>query len=267
MQLLASLSIVALALLGSAALPAAAQAPVVVRGIEIKGRQHVEESLLRDALTLKMGAPFKAEQVEADRKALLALGYFRRVAASSRTADGGATVTFEVAEFPRVAHLRVLNNTLVEKSALHRAISTERGQVLNAPRLVRDIAAIEQLYRDRGYVARVSEKLLDEAIRSGILRFEILEVRVDETVLEGGSPEVQERVRRALGGLPPGAAKPFYRPEEVAAQREKLLKLRGVERAEVRVETTDPGRVRVRWLLNEAAEPAKPAPETPGSPG
>lgn len=150
-------------------------------------------------------------------------------------------------EWPVVRHIRLLGNTVVELSALRGVLTTRLGQVLCGPQLQSDIRAIEQLYRDRGYVARVSERLLNDATESGILRFEILEVRIGEIQVEGGTPKQQERARAALHELPPN----LYRPEDVSLDQRRLLRLPGIRSAVPSVSLASPGQVRILWRLNE----------------
>src|SRR5438445_590855 len=72
------------------------QPSAVVSSIQLAGRENVREDVIRDALTLKPGGAFSAAQLEADRKAVLALGYFRSVSASQQTADGQTEITFKL---------------------------------------------------------------------------------------------------------------------------------------------------------------------------
>lgn len=265
-RIAASLQIWGLALVVSATgivatVPAGAQAPVptsraaepaasVVGTIDFAGLQNVKEDYLRESLALKPGGKFTAGQLETDRKALLAMGYFRSVGASQRTTNGSTEVTFRIAEWPRVAHLRVLGNTVIDTAAVREVISTQVGQVFCTTQLKDDIRAIEQLYRERGYVARISDKLLDEATRSGILRFEILELRIEDVRVEGVTEGLGQKCRKVLGQLP----QELYRPELVSLDRQRLLRVRGVRTAIPHVDVTSPGKVRIRWLLNPPAE-------------
>ncbi len=235
----------ALALAG--AWPASAQpaSPPVAR-VALEGLVHVEENAVRRALTLKPGDRVDPARLETERKALLGMGYFRSVAAAQSLSDGLAVVTFRVVEWPRVTYVRVVGNTVAERGELMDLISTQVGQVLCAPQLRDDIRAIEEYYRERGYVARVSDQLLEEATRSGILRFEIQEFRIDDVQVEGGSPELRERARRLLVELPPA----LYRPEAVSVDQRRLLRMRGVRTATAEVVPAGPGKVRIRWALN-----------------
>ena len=226
-----------------------AQDPSVVDAVVCEGLVRVKEDAVRDVLKLKAGTEFTAQLMEADRKAVLGLGYFRTVTSTQRTVNGKTTVTLRLVEWPQVAHLRILGNTVLTRKAILDSLSLQVGQVLNASQLVDDIHAVEQLYRERGYVAHVSERILDEAARTGILRFEILEVKVGEVVFEGGDEALRARARRAIREVPPN----LYRPEAVTVDQVRLLKLKGVNLAQARVETIDPARVRIRWMLNPAA--------------
>jgi hypothetical protein len=257
------LMLVALLACPGGARDAAAQAPApVVETVEFVGCVHVREERLREAVSLKPGEAFTRQKLEADRRALLELGYFRSVAAAQSVADGRVRVTFRVVELPKVLHVAVRGNTRVERRAIQEVVSTQLGQVLRISQLQDDIRAIERLYRERGYAAHLAEAPLNEALRSGILRFEILEVRIGAVSFAGGTARLEEACRRVLREVPPG----FYRPDEIAFDQRRLLAVRGVRSATPRVEVASPSEVRIRWHLNEApgggsGAPDKPAPE------
>lgn len=218
--------------------------------IQFVGLQNVKESFLREALAMKPGDGFTPALLEKDRQVLIGMGFFRSVGASQRTDSGKTEVTFRVVEWPKVIHIRVLGNTVVDRKTIQEVISTQVGQVFCAPQLKDDIRAIEQLYRERGYVARISERLLDEATRSGILRFEVLELRIEEVQVEGAPKKLCLRCRKELSQVDGQ----LYRPETVSLDQQRLLQVRGVTSAVPRVEVTAPGKVRIRWLLNPPAD-------------
>lgn len=239
-----------------------AQGGSVVGGVEFAGRVNVQESACLDAIALKPGAQFTREKLEADRRALLATGFFRSVTASQKTSGADTRVTFRLVEWPVVRHIRVLGNTVVEARAIREVISTQLGQVLCAPLLQDDVRAIERLYRERGYVARISEKLLDDAAQNGILKFEILELRIAEVQLKGGTPALRKRAESALLERAPN----LYRPEAVTLDQRRLLRVRGIKHAIPTVSIVAPGQVKIVWRINpppETPQPEMPQPDGP----
>ncbi len=232
-------------------------APPVIDSVTVAGCANVEEAAIRKAISLRPGEPLDPARMEADRKAILALGFFRSVAASQQTENGHARVQFRVVEWPKVTFIRVLGNTVVDQRSIRAAISTKLGQVLNGPQLQADISAIERLYRDQGYVARVSESILEEATRTGILRFEILELKIAEIEMQGGDEELRRRARQVLLQEPPA----LYRPLDVSMDQRRLLQVRGVKSALAQVEIISPGNVRIRWVLNPPPEMREKAPQ------
>jgi outer membrane protein assembly factor BamA len=250
------LRVALLAALVAAAPGARAQQPEPrVASVEFQGRVNVLESTCAEVVGLKPGSAFTAVQLEADRRALLGLGYFRSVSASQLTQAGRTQVTFRVVEWPVVRHIRVLGNTLVDLRRIREVISTQLGQVLRATQLQDDIRAIERLYRERGFVARIAERIVDEATRSGILRFEVLEVRIQDVTVEGGDERLRRRAREALQELPPR----FYRPEDVTLDQRRLLRIPGIDYAVPRVSFVAAGQVRVVWVLNPPPDAAPAA--------
>jgi outer membrane protein assembly factor BamA len=211
---------------------------------------------------LKPGAAFSTRQLEADRKALLALGWFRSVTATPETEGSKTTVTFRLVEWPRVTHIRVLGNTVLDRAPIVEAISTRVGQILRPATLREDIAAIERLYRERGFVGQVADTLLGEAAESGILRFEVLEVAIADVRVEGGTAALRKQAKAELREAPPK----LYRPEALVNDQRSLLKLRGVKDATAKVETISPGRIRIIWRLNQPPDAPKPPDPAPANP-
>lgn len=237
--------------------PSGAADPVV-GSVEFAGRVNVRESTCLDAISLKPGSPFSQQKLDADRKALLGTGFFRSVSASQATNGGDTRVTFRVVEWPVVRFIRVLGNSVVDSKAIREVISTQLGQVLCAPQLQDDVRAIERLYRERGYVARISEKLLDDAAENGILKFEILELRIAEVAVEGGTAGLRKKAWEVLHETAPN----LYRPEEVTLDQRRLLHLRGIDHAIPTVTLVAPGQVKIVWQLNPP--PGSPEPAMPG---
>ncbi len=74
--------------------------------IHIEGQKRTHESLLRKALLLRTGDPYRPSAIERGRRDLLALGVFGQVTVQVGTAvdgTGGVPVTFKVHERPRHA--------------------------------------------------------------------------------------------------------------------------------------------------------------------
>jgi outer membrane protein insertion porin family len=232
------------------ALALPARAAPLVQTIQFSGRMNVKEAACLEKLSLKPGEAFSAEKLEADRKTLLAMGFFRSVGASQATTGNDVQVTFKIVEWPQVTHIRVLGNTVVETTPIREVISTQIGQVLCGPQLQDDIRAVERLYRERGYVARISPRILDEATQSGILRFEILELKIVDLRVEGGTDKLQQRAREAIRQEPPQ----LYQPEEVTLDQRRLLRIRGIKHAIPKVSIVSPGEVRIVWQLNPPAD-------------
>ena len=238
------MAVVALCLL---ACPVRAQAPAIVEHIDVEGNRSVPTATILASLSSKVGQPVDPERLRNDRQAVQKLGYFRSVAAPAVAAEGDrARVTFRVVELPLISHIRVLGQTVVPVGDINAGIQSKVGEVLNLPRLQADISAIEKLYRERGYVARVSDEILDEAARSGIVRFQVLEITIADVVFDGVDDRLAARLRARLTQVPAM----LYRPAATAADGHALEAVRGVRRAVPEVKAIQPGQVRIIWHIN-----------------
>ncbi|MCC7492344.1 MAG: BamA/TamA family outer membrane protein [Fimbriimonadaceae bacterium] len=135
--------------------------PAVVSRVQITGLETIDEKVVRDAMTLKVGLPFTAEGLQADVDRIYALGWFffdkenqnRGSVVTRRTdADGNVEIHMVLVENPPVVEIRYLgvDKQLSGPAVTDRVAWLKIGRPLNTSpaRVAAALREIETLYRE-----------------------------------------------------------------------------------------------------------------------
>lgn len=165
--------------------PAFAQAGADrVTDVAVVGNANISREAILGPVSIQPGTPFSPEAVERDVAAIRDLGYFVTVTHREELVGTGIRVIFEVVENPRVTGISITGNTKIPTADLLEAMTTKTGDVLNVPRFRKDIDRIQQLYRERGYLAYVDINATDYITPEGVLNIPIVEVKVEKITVE-----------------------------------------------------------------------------------
>jgi outer membrane protein insertion porin family len=188
------------ALLAAASL---AQQTGAVRQISVSGNVHVSEQAILAAMRTKVGQPLDQTLLDADRQALLDMGFFEAVDITASAAQpDGWLVQVVAKEFPAIKEIRVSGNTVFKTPVILAAISFKPGDVFNLRTADVCRKNIEALYVKAGYFATVSDfGLMSDS--PGTLNVTILEARVNQVKVTG-NVNTKERVMRHLIKTRPG---------------------------------------------------------------
>ncbi|MEN6372789.1 MAG: BamA/TamA family outer membrane protein [Armatimonadota bacterium] len=172
------------ALIFSLSLSAFAQEGAKVTQIVITGNRNINKETVENVIKLAPGATYTKEAVEKDREAISALGYFSAVPVRTEDTPEGVRVIFDVVENPLVKEINIVGSEPVGKDTILNIMRTKPNQVLNTNTVDIDISAIQDYYRDLGYVAHVTE---DSGIdpKTGTLTIAILVSTVEKIDIVG----------------------------------------------------------------------------------
>ncbi|MBO8142166.1 MAG: BamA/TamA family outer membrane protein [Firmicutes bacterium] len=159
----------------------------IVAEIVIVGNEHVEESLIREAVTrTRIGEPLDVEATNEDLQSIYELGYFYDVTASLEElpgAPGAVRVIIEVFEFPVIRRMTVQVEGVPE-SVAREWLGIREGQILNQRELEAGVAAVQdRALGEYDVYLRPAVVDLDEA--EGVLTLEFRAARVAEIRLTG----------------------------------------------------------------------------------
>jgi outer membrane protein insertion porin family len=141
------------------ALPAYGQEGQKVAQIVITGNQNINKETIANVVKLAPGAQYTKEAADKDREAISAIGYFSAVSVRTEETPEGLRVIYDVAENPVVKEIKIVGAGPVPEPTISKLIRTQAGQVLNTETLKIDIDAIQRYYRDKGYIAYVTEDI------------------------------------------------------------------------------------------------------------
>ena len=153
-----------------------------ISAVKIHGNQVVKDSELLPYIQVKPGDAWKASSIQTDLKALYESGWFADVTATFVEAPEGVQVVYVLRENPVLNKISIVGNTKITTDKLRVLMTVPEGKVLNAKQLQDNAAAIEELYKNEGYIlAKVSDLSLD---KDGVLKVAINEGNVEDIIVK-----------------------------------------------------------------------------------
>lgn len=157
----------------------------LVSEIVVRGNKEVPLSLIFDAMRTKVGQPYIATQLARDKDLLMLLGSFQDVKIFGQLLETRSwRVVVEVVEWPVVSEIRVKGNTIIPTDTILGVMKLKPGSVFNPTNLLPDARAIEELYRTKGFFARVV-KYEPTAENPNLVEIELVEVKVGKVTITG----------------------------------------------------------------------------------
>jgi outer membrane protein insertion porin family len=153
-----------LAALAMALVPAFASAAAqpTVQDVRIEGNRRVEADAIRNAMSVRKGAPYDAKKVQADVRALMKLGYFSDVIVVREGTPEAPVLVYRVTERPAVREWRTEGNEELSKKDLEETVALKAGQLLDPAAVQKDVKKIQEKYVEKGYyLAEVSSRVED----------------------------------------------------------------------------------------------------------
>ena len=157
-----------------------------------------EESVLLQATNTRRGAAFSARQAELDRAKIAAMGFFASVQYQVTPNLEDATkvdVAFVVAENRAVTGFVIKGNNSLKADELLKVVQTKTGTVLNSNVLNEDVRRVQELYRQRGYAALITEVKQEE---DGKISLIVEEARISKIALSGLKKTRESLLRKLI---------------------------------------------------------------------
>ncbi|MCX7800631.1 MAG: FtsQ-type POTRA domain-containing protein [Fimbriimonadales bacterium] len=186
-----------------AAASALGQQTSVIREIVVRGNENVTQEAILAQMRTKVGQPYIQAQLDQDKQALEATGFFQAVDVRARALELDAwQVVVEVQEYPLVKEIRVTGNSSVKTDEILKVLEIQPGQIFNLKKVQPSIAAIRKLYTDRGFFANVDDfSPLEESPNT--LNVSIIELTVGNVTVEGAvrtKPSVMRKLIKTRPG-------------------------------------------------------------------
>ena len=159
--------------------------------IEFEGASEATLPTVKVAVTEHVGDTFSAAAALRDRNALVNTGYFYEAYQTFEEIPEGIVITFHVLENPILKDIVYTGNTLYTKEELDHIVTLKKGEILNSNTLHDNISAIQEDYRNEGFILmKVTDMNID---KEGVLT-----LRINEGILEGyavkGNKKTKDKV-------------------------------------------------------------------------
>ena len=174
--------------------PAAIPAPIT--SVEVVGNEQIPTEDILAAIGSTVGLRYSEEQVAQDRKAVLALGWFKTVAVERESLETGIRLVFRTSENTVVTDIQLEGIRELTRDELLAVMETKPGDVYNLPRLRRDWDTMEALYHSKGFILAQVE--MPRMTQEGVLRLSIAEGEIEAIEIRGNTRTKTHVIRRYL---------------------------------------------------------------------
>lgn len=174
-----------------------------VTNIRVSGAILTNPEDVLAAVKMKVGDLISEEGLVQDKRAIYELGNFYDVFVGFELVPEGVQLSYTVMENPILQEIVVKGNTKLTQQEILAMLTVKKGEILNTKRLNTNARAIEETYREKGYIfTKVSDVAMEP---NGVLT-----LTVNEGILEGfevkGNEKTKEYVVTREMRLKPGEA-------------------------------------------------------------
>jgi len=130
----------------------------VVRNVEVRGNQRVDDETIRNAVAVSPGQDFSSDDIDEAVKRLFATGLFSDV----RINQSGSTLIVEVSELQVVNNVLFQGNKKIKDAQLAQSVQLQPRSAFSRPTMESDAEAIRQAYARIGREdAQVTTQVID----------------------------------------------------------------------------------------------------------
>lgn len=152
--------------------PVQAQAPTIIRSIQVQGNQRVEANTVASYLLFAPGDPYSETRIDLSIKTLYSTGLFADVAIEPR--DGN--ILIRVIENPIINRVILEGNKSLKDEKITDEVEAEPRSIFTRSKVQEDVQRIIELYRQSGrFAANVVPKVVQQPQNRVDLIFEITE--------------------------------------------------------------------------------------------
>ncbi|MBS1704498.1 MAG: BamA/TamA family outer membrane protein [Armatimonadetes bacterium] len=181
-----------------------AQAQATIKEITVTGNKYISKDAVLSSMQSKVGDSYSEATVEADKKALLNIGVFKKVEIYTQPLeDNSIKLMVQLDENPYIKEIRISGNTAVGSDKILPLITQKPDAVFNLRTVGPTIDAISSLYDKRGYFADVDIAPLEDSPET--LNVQIIERSINN-IKFSGLTRTRPSVLRRLLKTKPGSA-------------------------------------------------------------
>ena len=153
-----------------------------VKHILVEGATNVDKNdILKFVTNTKVDEPYSRDKVKKDLENISNSGAVQEVKARTIQSNGELYVVFDITELSEVKSIKLEGNSLVPTEELMPLLITKEGDQFDKENIDKDIDAIKDHYKEKGYIAIVSSVNNDD----GNVTFHISEAVVEDIAFKG----------------------------------------------------------------------------------
>jgi len=163
----------------------------LIGAITPEGNQRIDSGAILRKIQTKTGDTYNPSVLRDDLKAIYQMGYFDDVQIDVNDGDNGKVVTFRVVEKPAITSLTYTGIDELDNDDITAVVSIKENAILNPPRVNESAAAIQALYKSKGYYnTKVTPEITYPTDETAAVRFVIDEgekIYIKEIGFEGNT--------------------------------------------------------------------------------
>ncbi|MFQ6065719.1 MAG: outer membrane protein assembly factor BamA [bacterium] len=203
-----------------------AQAPPVIREIQIQGAKWIETEKIREVIKSRIGEPLSEKVIREDMQAIYEMGFFSSLKALKEEVTDGVKLIFQVKENEEIAEIEIEGVGRREKKKIKSLITFNKGELWNFKKIKETRDKILKFYNKKGYFS-TSVDLFQVGLPEKDKCKAILSVkkgrrtRVREVKIEGNTfltdPEIRSSMKTKF--------RRFFDPKTLDKDLEKIVDL------------------------------------------
>lgn len=167
-----------------------------ITAIEIKGNKVVDDEEILKEIETTVSSPVEPEKLREDLQTIFDLGYFFDVQVLFEDYQDGLKLIFEVIENPEIREIKIEGNQHLSKAKIKEILALNLPEVLNVSQLNQGMKAVNQYYRDQGYIlANITDVTIKEEHQ---LHLTVNEGFINEIRIEGNDKTKDYVIRREM---------------------------------------------------------------------
>ena len=151
--------------------------------VEFDGATETTLETAKNAIHMRTGDTYAAKNLDADLDALMATGYYYDLFPTFQEIPEGIVLAYHVLENPILKSYAITGNTVETSEDLMSLVTLEPGKMLNSVTLKKNVQAIQEKYREDGYIlAKITDLNID---KDGNLTIKINEGKIEAFKVKG----------------------------------------------------------------------------------
>ncbi|MCI6086981.1 MAG: BamA/TamA family outer membrane protein [Selenomonas sp.] len=200
----------------------------------------------KSAIHMRTGDIYTAKGLDADLDALISTGYYYDLFPTFETVPEGVVLTYHVLENPILKSVAITGNTVETTDDLMSLVTLEPGKMLNSVTLKRNVQAIQEKYREDGYIlAKITDLNID---KDGNLTIKLNEGKIESFKIKGNEKTKDYVILREMRQKP---GEPFN-AKKTQRSWQRVNNLGFFEEVTPKVQPgVEPNAVIVEWNVKE----------------